>query len=262
MNLLLLLVGFFVAWIGTIAGFGGGVLAVPAMVIGLGLPAEMAIGAVAVSMVPSTLWASIRNWRSNNIDFKVWLWFEPPTVVGTVIGAQLSSYVSTALLLLVFGSLLVYTGFRGLKLWGAKTQSPQPKWILLGPKVRTDNAVFGWIPLGGVGVCAGVLAGLTGIGGGVIKTPIMHKALKMPVRVATSTALAMVALTALVSAGSHFKLGHVQWEPTLWSTAGFWLGAEVGIRTAGRLKEDHIVRVVNLVLVLVGILLFAKALWI
>jgi uncharacterized membrane protein YfcA len=55
----------------------------------------------------------------------------------------------------------------------------------------------------------GILAGLLGVGGGWIKTPLMIVAFSVPANIATGTAMFMIVLTALFGGISHIFHGNV-----------------------------------------------------
>lgn len=94
-----------------------------------------------------------------------------------------------------------------------------------------------------VGILAGGLAGLLGLGGGLVVVPALYWLLRwhgldpdaaMPVAVATS--LATMVLTTLVSAWTHWRQGtvHIPWLP--WLLPGMALGALLGPLLAVRLS--------------------------
>jgi uncharacterized membrane protein YfcA len=78
------------------------------------------------------------------------------------------------------------------------------------------------------GLLAGSLAGLFGIGGGFLKTPIMIKVFKMPVKIATATALFMIVITSTTGSISHYFQGNIDIEKAWPIILGFTLGAIAG----------------------------------
>ncbi len=84
---------------------------------------------------------------------------------------------------------------------------------------------------------AGLLAGLFGVGGGVVLVPLLVYVLKFDPHRAIGTSLAVIVPVALVSLARHHLAGHVVWKTALWvavvaGVAG-WLGAELSTHLAG-----------------------------
>ncbi|MEH6470674.1 MAG: sulfite exporter TauE/SafE family protein [Halopseudomonas sp.] len=94
-----------------------------------------------------------------------------------------------------------------------------------------------------LGACAGLVAGLFGIGGGLIIVPVLVFSFGlqgMPpevlTHVAVGTSLATIVVTSLSSVRTHhFKQG-VRWELFKPLAVGIVIGAIVGVKTAGQLS--------------------------
>jgi len=110
-----------------------------------------------------------------------------------------------------------------------------------------------------LGVAAGVLAGLFGVGGGVIIVPVLllaFAALDIPVTVAThlavGTSLATIVVTSISSVRAHHKKGAVMW-PVFWLLApGLALGVLIGAQAAARLSGPVLQLAIGVFLVLIG----------
>jgi uncharacterized protein len=94
---------------------------------------------------------------------------------------------------------------------------------------------FEWLLYPLAGVLAGLMAGLLGVGGGLVLVPILvfllphqgvDEASVMPMALATS--LASIFLTGISSAYAHHKRGAVLWITTLWLAPGLLIGAALG----------------------------------
>ncbi len=81
-----------------------------------------------------------------------------------------------------------------------------------------------------IGVVAGLLSGLMGIGGGTVAIPGMVIGLKIPQHRAHGTSLAMITLTAPISALAYAAQGNVDWRLALVITIGMCVGAYVGAK--------------------------------
>lgn len=81
-----------------------------------------------------------------------------------------------------------------------------------------------------VGAASGFLAGLLGVGGGVIMMPIFTNVLKIPVKVAVASSLVAVAIFSASALVMHARLGHINWHYAILLTIGVVPGAQVGSR--------------------------------
>jgi uncharacterized membrane protein YfcA len=91
------------------------------------------------------------------------------------------------------------------------------------------------LPLGVVGATgAGVVSALLGVGGGIIKVPLMHLGMGVPLRVSTATSNLMVGITAAASAVIYLIHGEVDPYVAGPTAIGVFLGASAGSRIAHR----------------------------
>ena len=92
----------------------------------------------------------------------------------------------------------------------------------------TPSSRPGVFPLLLLGVAAGVLSGLFGIGGGTIIVPVLALWLGMPQRLAAGTSVAAILPTAAVGAVTYAIQGHVDWIAAVCLAVGIVLGAQLG----------------------------------
>lgn len=104
------------------------------------------------------------------------------------------------------------------------------------------------LPLGMTGsIGAGVISALLGVGGGIVKVPIMHLVLGVPLRVATATSNMMIGVTATSSAVIYLLRNEIDPFVAGPTAVGVFLGASLGSRIAHRID----VRVLRWLFVLV-----------
>jgi len=250
--LLLFATGFIISAFGTLVGFGGGVFMVPILTLLFQVPIHLAIGCVIVALFPSALLSTMHNTRLGLIDFKVGIMLEIPTIVGTVIGAKLTSYLPTHQLEILFSIMIAFVGVLMLK---KKADSPPSRFTLFKklnemPPRFVRQTPQGTYRMSGLtvtlfGGTSGIIAGLFGIGGGFLKGPLMVLGFGMPARVAAPTALFMIVITSAVGSISHFLLGHIQWTIGLVLVLGFTLGAVFGNRKARLIPERTLVKYIG-----------------
>ena len=255
MTVVLFIISLLIAAVGTIAGFGGGVFLVPILVMGFGVPISFAIGVSAVSLFGSSLISTFYNANDRKIDFKLMVILEVPTVMGAIVGAKLTSLVKVEQLEVVFALFLLFLSQKMLR--SAGSSGPFSRLVQRLNEVpplfdRGAYHVSIWA-CSVYGIFAGLIAGIFGIGGGILKTPIMIEALRVPIRTATATALCMIIFTSLGSGITHYQLGHVD-LPLLYPCAlGFALGAVLGRTIGSRVTDGTVKKVVGISIGLAGI---------
>jgi len=100
-----------------------------------------------------------------------------------------------------------------------------------------------------LGLSAGVLSSLLGVGGGIILVPGMMFLLNVPIKTAVGTSLAIILPTALIGVYRHTTLGNVDWKVAVLISIGTVVGAYLGVWLNEYLPED-IVKKIFVVLLL------------
>jgi uncharacterized membrane protein YfcA len=115
------------------------------------------------------------------------------------------------------------------------------------------------------GAAAGVLAGLFGVGGGLIMVPALafllpHQGVgpDIVMQVAIGTSLAVIGLTSISSTIAHHRRGGVLWEAFTLLAPGLALGAVLGAVTAHALPGLVLQRIVGIGAILVAIQMFLE----
>ena len=104
-----------------------------------------------------------------------------------------------------------------------------------------------------IGLAAGVLSGLFGIGGGVVIVPALIWIAKMKPEMATGTSLASLLLpVGALGAWHYYRHGFVEVAPAAWIAAGLVVGAWLGAQVALRLSAQDLQRIFAVFLVLVA----------
>ena len=120
-----------------------------------------------------------------------------------------------------------------------------------------------------IGAFAGVLAGLLGVGGGIVLVPAFYYAFSrlgydspQLMQICLATSLATIIVTSIRSVSSHHKKGAVEW-PILKSFApGIVLGAIVGVLVASSLRSDTLIIIFGSVGIFIGLYMaFGNAAW-
>jgi uncharacterized protein len=116
-----------------------------------------------------------------------------------------------------------------------------------------------WIFLA-IGLGAGVLSGLFGIGGGIVIVPALMLITKLPPATATGTSLGALLLpVGALGAWTYWRAGHLQVRASLWIALGIFLGAYGGAVLAQQLPAAVLKRLFAVFLIAVAAKLWTSA---
>jgi uncharacterized protein len=251
----LVILGLGVGMIGGFFGMGGGWMVTPGLNI-LGFPMAFAIGTDIAQMAGPSLISTLRHSKFGNVDYKLGAIMVGGTVVGFECGAQLIMWLerigrvdvyvrSGYLVLLTLIAWLVFTDIAKKKkkereaLASGKTVdalSTGIEWhktlhkIRIPPIVHFEKAGIrcsAWLPVF-VSFVTGLLAGLLGIGGGLIRMPALIYLVGCPTHVAVGTDLFEVAISGLYGAGSYSYKGRTELLAAVIMLVGASVGAQIG----------------------------------
>lgn len=118
-----------------------------------------------------------------------------------------------------------------------------------------------------LGIVAGTLAGLLGVGGGIIIVPtlvwIFHSQPEIPntnlMQIAIGTSLATISITSISSIIAHHRYGAVQWRIVWQLTPGIIIGALFAALIADALTSDTLQKIFAVFIILVSVQFFLTA---
>jgi uncharacterized protein len=112
--------------------------------------------------------------------------------------------------------------------------------------------------LAGVGIAAGFLSALFGVGGGVIVVPALVLLLRFDSKTATATSLAAIGITALAGTFSFSLFDHVHWDSAALVGLPALAGSIAGVRLQKRISSQALIRLFALFLAAVAVILFLE----
>jgi len=243
---------------------------VPAATLLLGVSIQKAIAASIISVIATSNGAASSYVRERITNLRLGMVLEIATVSGALVGACLAGAVGGRSLFLLFGIVLGFTAWSMSrpKRTGTGPIKPDP-WA---DRLRLHGAFFdqaqgaevsyrvGRTKTGlAVSAVAGVVSGLLGIGGGVLKVPVMNLAMGVPIKACTATSNFMIGVTAATSAAVYFMRGEVLPFIAAPVAAGVLLGARTGARLLGRVSAALVRRVFIGVLLVSAVQMLIKA---
>jgi uncharacterized membrane protein YfcA len=268
--IILFLISIFAGVFGSIVGLGGGVVIIPVLTLLLGVDIHFAIGASIVAIIGTSSGAASTYVKDKVTNLRVGMFLEVASTSGAIIGAALAAYTDSAALELVFGSILLVTLVPTLlKIGEDIPKSPELKGLskqlgLSGSYVETNGSTVNYNatrPVAGLAGTwvAGVLSGLLGIGGGAFKVLSMDIAMKLPMKVSTTTSNFMIGVTAAASAGIYFERGDVNPLIVAPVALGILIGAAIGARLLLRSRNPTVRLIFAIVLAVTAVQMILSA---
>lgn len=212
---------------GSLLGLGGGILIVPVLTLGFGLDLRQAVGVSLVSVIMTSSVSAGVYLERHVADLRLGMRLELFTAVGALVGGSIAFLIDERWLSVLFAVLLGYVATSMLRADGAPGEEPGSA----GSTYEVRNLRLGVVGATG----AGVASALLGIGGGIVKVPLMHLAMGVPLRVATATSNLMVGITAAASAVIYLIRGEIDPFVAGPTAIGVFLGASLGSRVAHRI---------------------------
>jgi len=256
--------------IGAIVGLGGGFVVIPVLTIGLGVDIHFAIGASIVSIIATSSGAAVTYVKDKLTNMRLGMFLEIATTSGAIAGAAISAYTNSMVLEIVFGAALLISlvplvmkigedippipELRGL----AKRLSLKGSYKELDGSQINYNATRPGLGLVGM-VAAGMISGLLGIGSGSFKVLSMDLAMKLPMKVSSTTSNFMIGVTAAASAGIYYARGDVNPLIVAPVTLGILIGAFIGTRILLRTRNPVVRKLFAVVLALTAIEMVLRA---
>jgi uncharacterized membrane protein YfcA len=244
-----------VAWCFTVALGGGlvglvlGNLRLPVVLLLASSPAAGVGANVGISAVAAAT-ASVAHVRAGRINWRLFAWMAPPTVVGGFAGGYLSGVVPGDLLLIAIAAVLYYSAVELFR-WSPRAM-PAPAAAGESPLNLTAAVV--------VSLVIGLLGGFVGLILGSLRLPAL-------LRVVGETPARAVGTNVTVGfcLGVAGVIGHLSSEPPDWGLlalggAASIPGAALGARLTGRLSEVQLVKAIAVVLLVAATAMLVEAL--
>ena len=251
----LVILGFGVGIIGGFFGMGGAWMVTPGLNI-LGFPMAFAIGTDITHMAGKSLISTLRHSKFGNVDYRLGLIMIVGTVGGLELGAQMIMWLErigqidlvVRWLYVVLLTLIAWMVFadvakrkkkeRNALATGRKLDAMETglDWhkklhkINIPPMIEFKRAGIrcsAWLPIT-VSFATGWLAGILGIGGGLVRMPALIYLIGVPTHVAVGTDLFEVMISGLYGAATYSYKGRVELYAALIMLVGAAVGAQIG----------------------------------
>jgi uncharacterized protein len=237
-----LLLGVIAGVLSGLFGIGGGAVLVPLLVLWVALPQHQAHATSLAAIILTAAWGTLSYALDGEVSYTAGAAIAGGAIVGAWFGAAVMHRLSATTLRRAFGVLIVVVAAE----------------MLIG---FTPTA-HGWIVLGGfatvlgylaVGVIAGGLSAVMGVGGGVIMVPAMVLLFGFGQHIAQGTSLLIIIPTALIGAVRHSRHGYTQWRLGLVLGVGGVIGASAGAAVALQLDAEVLQKLFGAFLLITGV---------
>jgi uncharacterized membrane protein YfcA len=262
--LLIFVVGLAVGVLGSMLGIGGGVLLIPLLTGLFGVDIKTAIGASIISVIATSSAAGAVYVGRGLTHSRLAMILEIATTLGALAGGITAVVLSPNLLAGLFAAVLAYVAFSMRKI---RKDEPEVSPTGLLDTSYNDPLTGKWVRYGishlslgmGASFLAGNVSGLLGIGGGIIKVPIMSLVMGMPMRASIATSNFMIGITAATSAIIYYRHGYVDPSIAIPTAMGVLVGARAGSLLGGRVRSNHLKQIFQVVLLVFAVQMLIRA---
>lgn len=271
-TLLLLCVGLFAGIAGAILGLGGGIIITPVLTLAMGLDIKYAIGASIIAVIATSSGSTIAYLRDEVLNLRVAMFLEIATTIGGIAGALLTGILDPKWLYLLFGALLVFSGWNmWRKLRRGQEIVSDVKPDRLATKLKLNSSYYDKVEMKQIDyqvervpqgflvmLGAGLASGMLGIGSGAFKVTAMDTFMKMPLKPSSATSNLMMGVTAAASATVYFFNGSILPNIAVPLALGILVGAVLGSRIMQVLPARVIRMIFVPVILLIGLQMLYK----
>jgi len=270
---LLIALGAIVGFISGLFGIGGGFLMAPVLVF-LGIPPAVAVASQANHVVASSASSVLAYTAKRGVDYRMGAVMALGGAIGAFVGVELFRLLrllGQADLVVSLSYLIFLGAIGGLMLNESlntilrrrrgeppkRRQTRRPLWLYglpLRMRFPRSGLYISALPPLGLGVGAGILSAIMGVGGGFILVPAMLYILRMKASVVVGTSLFQIiittAITTVLQAGRNQTVDIVLASLLLF---GGVIGAQYGARASSRFRAEEMRALMGLIVLLVGI---------
>jgi uncharacterized protein len=258
--------GVLAGGLGALLGIGGGVFLVPFLNSVVGVPIKIAIATSLMTVIATSSAVSAGTAGRNLINLKLGMVLEIASAAGGLAAGLAFRHLSERTLFIAFAvvtALIAVLMLTRLDRPNVLDASIDPG--TLGGRYFDDERgrliVYRVkrLPVAlTVSTAAGLVSGALGIGGGILKVPLLIAWCGVPMRAAAATSALMIGVTALASVPIQYAHGYIQAPLAAAAVLGVLVGSQAGLRFGVRAKARSVKLLMAVVLALVSTVYFLK----
>jgi uncharacterized protein len=225
--------------LGALTGLGGGVVIIPVLTLIFKVDIHYAIGTSLISVIATSSGAASAYVKEGISNIRLGMFLELATTGGAITGAFVATYISTSVIAVVFGIILIFSAVTSLIRHKEHIVTGSGGYLARKLKLNNSFPVNGTMQhytvkniAGGFFMMnvAGIISGLLGIGSGALKVIAMDSIMHVPFKVSTTTSNFMIGVTAAASAGIYLQRGYIDPGLSMPVVIGVLVGALAGTR--------------------------------
>lgn len=262
-----LVIGLFAGIVGSIAGLGGGMFFVPALLY-LGndyLPGsvspQVAAGTSLIVIGVTALSSSISYLKQKRVDIQSALLFFLGSAPGAIIGVYLNTLLPIKAFTLMFG--LFQLSMFILMMVKDKIKPRSIHWEVRRQFVDSDGVEHEYGYRRSVVIFVAFLVGITsslfGVGGGILMVPAMIILFRFPPHIAAATSMLVIFFSAMVGSATNIIHDHVNGLYAALLAPGAWIGGNLGTLIARRMKGKTVVLLLRVLILGMAIQMIGEA---
>jgi uncharacterized membrane protein YfcA len=193
------LLGALVGLVLGLTGAGGGILAVPALVFGLGWSLQQAAPVGLIAVAGGAAIGAIEGLRRRLVRYRAALLMAACGIPCTTLGLRLAQHLSQQWLSLAFALVMLLVALRLLR--AAAPREERAAETAMGGLARIDQRTgrirWTWpsaLLIGAIGAASGFMTGLLGVGGGFIIVPLLRRYSGVSMHGIVATSLMVIAV--------------------------------------------------------------------
>ena len=231
--------GFIAGILGSIIGLGGGIIIVPVLTF-MGFSPTLAVSNSLFAVFSNSVGSTVAYAKQKRVEFSLGWKLGLMAVPGTILGAFISSDLSSEIFKVLFALVLISSA----------------SYIFLKRKIEEKSVDISRLLLvfsAGASFFAGIISSLFGIGGGLIFVPLMVVALGISIKRAAPTSQFILMFASFSGLIVHSMLGHPDYYQALLLSIGAFAGGILGARLSLEIKENKLKIIVVIVLIAAAI---------
>lgn len=240
-----LLIGIAAGLICGLFGMGGGSILVPVIVHFFDLPIKTAIGTSLFVIFFSSVSALINYTKSNNVEKKLIFYIVPSGIAGAQLGALMTSVMSDNAVKYIFVVLVCSLGLK----------------MLFHPENKAEESnkkQYNFKKAAIIGLAAGLVSGLCGVGGAVLIIPLLYIFLKIPIHACIGTALVAILFNSASASAGYLLRDLVDIRTGILLAFGSAIAAPLGAKISINIPREKLRRAFSVILILSSLSILIK----
>lgn len=265
MLLIALSLGAFIGLTLALTGAGGGIMAVPALTLGLGLSMTQASPIALLTVASAASIGMLSGLRLGLVRFRAALLISSAGILAAPFGQQLAHLLPERTLICLFASVMLLVAvrlFSGSRPSANAMQRPEKTCLINSQTGRINWNLASFFKLCFIGLMSGISTGLLGVGGGFIVVPALLRCSNISMNGIIATSLMVITLVSCGAVISAATTGNLSLnEATCLFIGGAAAGMLLGRSLAGKIPAAYLQRGFAILITLTSIILYYKVLF-